>query len=375
MLPSASPEKSGSPPTALIDCAEVVCLIQEGHELGCLSNAEVAAALQDVEVTATQVEELLLALTDMGIEIVEDDAPAGAEPGGHTSDEVESVPKLDLSMKTVSSDPVRLYFHEMGKVPLLTGVEEVALAKRIERHDEAARQRLIESNLRLVVSIAKRHVGRGMPLLDLIQEGNLGLMRAVEKFDYRRGFKFSTYATWWIRQAITRALADQSRTIRVPVHMVENIHTLVRVQRILVQEIGREPTPEEIAAEMDITPVKVREIQRISQEPASLHQQVGDEGDSQLGDFIEDTQSTAPVEEVADIVRREEIVDVLGLLSHRERSVLSLRFGLEDGRPRTLDEVGRVFGVTRERIRQIEAKTLAKLKAYREAQCLQEYLD
>ena len=278
-------------------------------------------------------------------------------------------------MKTVSSDPVRLYFHEMGKVPLLTGVEEVALAKRIERHDEAARQKLIESNLRLVVSIAKRHVGRGMPLLDLIQEGNLGLMRAVEKFDYRRGFKFSTYATWWIRQAITRALADQSRTIRVPVHMVENIHTLVRVQRQLVQEIGREPTPEEIAAEMGVTPARVREIQRISQEPASLHQQVGDEGDSQLGDFIEDTQSSAPVEEVAEIVRREEIVAVLGLLSHRERSVLRLRFGLEDGRPRTLDEVGRVFGVTRERIRQIEAKTLAKLKAYREAQCLQEYLD
>jgi RNA polymerase primary sigma factor len=372
---SASPDETGSASAALIDCAEVVCLIQEGHELGCLSSAEVAAALHDVEVTATQLEELLLALTDMGIEIVEDDAHAVIEPGDHATDEVEAAPKLDLSMKTVSSDPVRLYFHEMGKVPLLTGVEEVALAKRIERHDEAARQKLIESNLRLVVSIAKRHVGRGMPLLDLIQEGNLGLMRAVEKFDYRRGFKFSTYATWWIRQAITRALADQSRTIRVPVHMVENIHTLVRVQRILVQEIGREPTPEEIAAEMGVTPAKVREIQRISQEPASLHQQVGDEGDSQLGDFIEDTQSTAPVEEVAEIVRREEIVAVLGLLSHRERSVLRLRFGLEDGRPRTLDEVGRVFGVTRERIRQIEAKTLAKLKAYREAQCLQEYLD
>ncbi len=379
MRPSASPDETGSPSLspspALIDCAEVLCLIQEGHELGCLSNTEVAAALQDVDVTVTQVEELLLALTDMGIEIVEDDAHVVPEAGDHASDEAEAAPKLDLSMKTVSSDPVRLYFHEMGKVPLLTGVEEVSLARRIERHDSAARQKLIESNLRLVVSIAKRHVGRGMPLLDLIQEGNLGLMRAVEKFDYRRGFKFSTYATWWIRQAITRALADQSRTIRVPVHMVENIHTLVRVQRLLVQEIGREPTPEEIAAEMGVTPAKVREIQRISQEPASLHQQVGDEGDSQLGDFIEDTQSTAPAEEVAEIVRREEIVAILDLLSHRERSVLRLRFGLEDGRPRTLDEVGRVFGVTRERIRQIEAKTLAKLKAYREAQCLQEYLD
>ncbi|HET6475774.1 MAG TPA: RNA polymerase sigma factor RpoD [Thermoleophilia bacterium] len=358
-----------------MDCAEVLCLIQDGHELGCLSSTEVAAALQDVDVTVTQIEELLLALTDMGIEIVEDEPHVATEAGDHASDEVEAAPKLDLSMKTVSSDPVRLYFHEMGKVPLLTGVEEVSLARRIERHDNAARQKLIESNLRLVVSIAKRHVGRGMPLLDLIQEGNLGLMRAVEKFDYRRGFKFSTYATWWIRQAITRALADQSRTIRVPVHMVENIHTLVRVQRLLVQEVGREPTPEEIAAEMGVTPAKVREIQRISQEPASLHQQVGDEGDSQLGDFIEDTQSTAPAEEVAEIVRREEIVAVLELLSHRERSVLRLRFGLEDGRPRTLDEVGRVFGVTRERIRQIEAKTLAKLKAYREAQCLQEYLD
>jgi RNA polymerase primary sigma factor len=373
--PSASPDETASASAALIHCAEVHCLIEEGHELGCLSSADVVAALQDVEITAAQLEELLLALTDMGIEIVEDDARAATDSDDPASADAETVPKLDLSTKTVSSDPVRLYFHEMGKVPLLTGVEEVALARRIERHDDAARQKLIESNLRLVVSIAKRHVGRGMPLLDLIQEGNLGLMRAVEKFDYRRGFKFSTYATWWIRQAITRALADQSRTIRVPVHMVENIHTLVRVQRLLVQEIGREPTPEEIAAEMGVTPARVREIQRISQEPASLHQQVGDEGDSQLGDFIEDTQSSAPVEEVAEIVRREEIVAVLGLLSHRERSVLRLRFGLEDGRPRTLDEVGQVFGVTRERIRQIEAKTLAKLKAYREAQCLQDYLD
>ncbi len=375
MLGPAAPDDTGPLGIALIDRAEVTCLIEEGHELGCLSSTDVAVALRDVEVTVTQLEELLLVLADMGIEIVEDDAPAVAEGTDDASEDGESAPKLDLSMKTVSSDPVRLYFHEMGKVPLLTGVEEVALAKRIERHDNAARQKLIESNLRLVVSIAKRHVGRGMPLLDLIQEGNLGLMRAVEKFDYRRGFKFSTYATWWIRQAITRALADQSRTIRVPVHMVENIHKLLRVQRQLIQEIGREPTPEEIATEMGVTPAKVREIQRISQEPASLHQQVGDEGDSQLGDFVEDTQSAAPVEEVAEIVRREEIVAVLGLLSHRERSILRLRFGLEDGRPRTLDEVGQVFGVTRERIRQIEAKTLIKLKAYREAQCLREYLE
>jgi RNA polymerase primary sigma factor len=364
------------PTTALIDCVEVRDLLQEGHELGCLSSLEVAVALQDVEVTATQLEELFHALADLGIDVVEaEDETAAATVRPDEAEEDEAEPKLDLSLKTPSSDPVRLYFHEIGKVPLLTAVEEVSLAKRIERHDLAAKQRLTECNLRLVVSIAKRHVGRGMPLLDLIQEGNLGLLRAVDKFDYRRGFKFSTYATWWIRQAITRALADQARTIRVPVHMVENIHKLIRVQRQLVQEIGREPTPEEIGAEMGVSAAKVREIQRINQEPASLHQQIGEEGDSQLGDFVEDTQSASPVEEVSEIVRREEILGVLGLLSYRERSVLRLRFGLEDGCPRTLEEVGQVFGVTRERIRQIEAKTLAKLRAYREAQRLQEYLE
>ena len=371
----ASRDETDSTSAPLIDSAEVHCLIEEGHELGCLSGSEIATALRDIEVTAVQLEELLHQLVDMGIEIIEDEAPPAAEAGDAAVEEADPAPKLDLSMKSVSSDPVRLYFQEMGKVPLLTGVEEVSLARRIERGDAAARQKLIESNLRLVVSIARRHVGRGMPLLDLIQEGNLGLMRAVEKFDYRRGFKFSTYATWWIRQAITRAMADQSRTIRVPVHMVEHIQTFVRVQRLLVQEIGREPTPEEIAVEMGVTLAKVREIQRISQEPASPHQAVGDEGDSQLGDFVEDTQSAAPVEEVAGIVQREEVVAVLALLSYRERQVLRLRFGLDDGRPRTLEEVGQVFGVTRERIRQIESRTLAKLKAIREAQCLQDYLD
>ena len=361
---------------ALIECAEVHGLVQEGHELGCLSGADVAVALRDVEVTSAQIEELLLWLTDMGIEIVDDGSHAAADAAGEGSDDGEAAAvKLDLSSKPTSGDPVRLYFHEMGKVPLLTAVEEVSLAKRIERHDDEARRRLIEANLRLVVSIAKRHVGRGMPLLDLIQEGNIGLMRAVEKFDYRRGFKFSTYATWWIRQAVTRALADQSRTIRVPVHMVENIHKVVRVQRLLIQELGREPSPEEIATEMGVSPERVREIQKISQEPVSLENPVGEDGESQLGDFIEDAQSVSPVEEVAGIVKREEIGAVLGLLSQRERNVLLLRFGLEDGCPRTLDEVGKVFGVTRERIRQIEAKTLAKLKAYREAQCLQEHLD
>ena len=369
---SSSEEDLSTAGIALLQCDEVHALIEEGGEQGYLSSAHIVAALHDVEFTAEQLDELLLALTDMGIEIVEGDAPVAEEPGEPVD---TAPPKLDLSMKTVSSDPVRLYFHEMGKVPLLTAVEEVALAKRIERRDLAAKQKLIESNLRLVVSIAKRHVGRGMPLLDLIQEGNLGLIRAVEKFDYRRGFKFSTYATWWIRQAITRALADQARTIRVPVHMVENINRLVRVQRQLVQELGREPSPEEMASEMGIPAAKVREIQKISQEPASLHQQVGDEGDAQLGDFIEDKESASPVDEVAGIVQREEIVVVLNLLTHRERNVLMLRFGLEDGRPHTLEEVGQVFGVTRERIRQIEAKTLAKLKAYREAQRLQEFID
>jgi RNA polymerase primary sigma factor len=370
----SSEDDSTSTDLALLQTDEVRSLIEEGHEQGFLNGVHIAAALQDVEFTVEQLDELLLALVDLGIEIVEGDAPVAndAEP----SDDNEAAPsKLDLSVKSPSSDPVRLYFQEMGKVPLLTAVEEVALAKRIERRDMAAKRKLIEANLRLVVSIAKRHVGRGMPLLDLIQEGNLGLMRAVEKFDYRRGFKFSTYATWWIRQAITRGLADQARTIRVPVHMVENINKLVRVQRQLVQEIGREPTPEEIAAEMEISPEKVRHIQKSSQEPVSLHQQLGDEGDAQLGDFIEDKDAISPVEEVGEIVQREELVHVLGLLTHRERSVLTLRFGLGDGHPFTLEEVGQKFGVTRERIRQIEAKTLAKLKAYREAQRLHEFLD
>ena len=375
MPESASADEVTSAELALLDTDEVRGLIDEGHEQGCLSGAHIAATLHDVDLTVEQLDELLLALTDLGIDIVESDAPAGVGEAGSSDDEDEARPKLDLSVKAPSSDAVRMYFMAMGKAPLLTAVEEVSLAKRIERRDPAAQRKLIESNLRLVVSIAKRYVGRGMPLLDLIQEGNLGLMRAVEKFDYRRGFKFSTYATWWIRQAITRGLANQARTIRIPAHMVETINRFVRVQRQLLQEIGREPTPEEIAAEMGVSPEKVREIQKISREPTSLQQLVGDDGDAQLGDFIEDKDSASPPEEVGEIVQREEIVLVLGLLTHRERSVLRLRFGLEDGRPRTLEEVGQTFGVTRERIRQIEAKTLAKLQAYREAQCLHGFLD
>jgi RNA polymerase primary sigma factor len=358
----------------LLDCAEVTCLIEEGGEVGCLSSGAVVTALQDVEITAEQLEGLLLALVEMGIEIVEDDVSHSAS-AGHAATDAEPESPLDLSTKSTSSDPVRLYFQEMGRVPLLTSVEEVALARRAERGDVAARRKLIESNLRLVVSIAKRHMGRGLPLLDLIQEGNLGLIRAVEKFDHRRGFRFSTYATWWIRQAVSRALADQSRTIRVPVHMVEHIQAYVRVQRMLVQQIGREPTPEDIAAEMGVTPARVREIQRISQEPVSLHQTVGDEGDSQLGDFVEDKHAAAPVDEASADYQRDEVRTVLGTLTGREHAVLRLRFGLDDGRPRTLEEVGRVFGVTRERIRQIEARSLAKLKTAGAAQRLRQYLD
>jgi RNA polymerase primary sigma factor len=268
-----------------------------------------------------------------------------------------------------------MYFNEMSKVPLLTAVEEVSLAKRIEQGDEAAKRKLIEANLRLVVSIAKRYVGRGMPLLDLIEEGNLGLMRAVEKFDYRRGFKFSTYATWWIRQAITRGLANQARTIRVPCHMVEQINKLARAQRQLVQDIGRDPTPEEIAAEMGITPDKVRQIIKANQQSTSLHHPVGDEGDAQVGDFVEDKDAPSLAEEVGEIVQREQLEDVLDLLTQRERKILELRFGLKDGQPHTLDEVGQKFGLTRERIRQIEGKTLAKLKSFRAAQSLREFLD
>ena len=365
-----------SKPTESAELAidEVRLLVEEGREQGYLASDHIADALQDVELTLDQIDGIYNLFADLGIDIIEGDAPAVAE-GPEAKPEEEVIPKLDLSVKTPTNDPVRMYLKEIGKVPLLTAEEEVSLAKRIERRDMDAKRKLIEANLRLVVSIAKRYVGRGMLFLDLIQEGNLGLIRAVEKFDYRKGYKFSTYATWWIRQAITRAIADQARTIRVPVHMVETINKLIRVQRQLLQDIGREPTPEEIATEMGTTPQKVREVLKISQEPTSIHTPVGDEGDSLLGDFIEDKDAISPVEEVDDIVQREELVRVLELLSQRERRVLELRFGLGDGHPRTLEEVGERFGVTRERIRQIEAKTLAKLKAYRDAQCLRDFLD
>jgi RNA polymerase primary sigma factor len=291
----------------------------------------------------------------------------------HPSEEVE----VDLSVPegVGIDDPVRMYLKEIGRVPLLTSEEEVELAKRMENGDEDAKRRLAEANLRLVVSIAKRYVGRGMLFLDLIQEGNLGLIKAVEKFDYRKGYKFSTYATWWIRQAITRAIADQARTIRIPVHMVETINKLIRVSRQLLQELGRDPNPEEIAKEMNISEDKVREIIKIAQEPVSLETPIGEEEDSHLGDFIEDHEARAPAEEASFTLLREQLDDVLKTLTDREQRVLRLRFGLDDGRARTLEEVGQKFGVTRERIRQIEAKTLRKLRHPSRSKKLKDYLD
>src|ERR1035437_2370355 len=348
-------------------------LVVEGHEQGYLTRDRIASALQDVELAPDQLENIFMLLTDQGIEILEGDETAAADATDAGSE--EEAPALDLSIKTQSSDPVRMYLTEIGKVPLLTVAQEVALARRIERRDMDAKSKLTEANLRLVVSIAKRCVGRGLPFLDLIQEGNLGLIRAVEKFDYRRGFKFSTYATWWIRQAISRGLANQARTIRVPAHMVEQINKLMRVQRQVLQDIGREPTLEEIAIEMDTTPQKVREILKISQDPVSLESTIGDEGDSKLGDFIEDHDAVEPVQAVGETMQKEELTQVLSTLTHRERKVIELRFGLAGEHPRSLEEVGQSFGVTRERIRQIEAKTLAKLESYRDLQRLRDSLD
>ena len=309
---------------------------------------------------------------NLGIDIVDSDTESGIDAG-------EGVDEEDFEANILEGisldDPVRMYLKEIGRVPLLTPEEEVELAKRIERGDEEARRRLTEANLRLVVSIAKRYVGRGMLFLDLIQEGNLGLIKAVEKFDYSKGFKFSTYATWWIRQAITRAIADQARTIRIPVHMVETINKLVRVQRQLLQELGRDPTPEEIGEEMGIPSEKVSEILRIAQEPVSLATPIGEEEDSHLGDFIPDEDAPAPAEVASAQLLREQLEEVLTSLTPREQKVLKLRFGLDDGRQRTLEEVGKEFGVTRERIRQIEAKALRKLRHPSRSKKLKDYLD
>ena len=299
------------------------------------------------------------------------------EMEGMDDEEEVELDKIDLSVPEGVSieDPVRMYLKEIGKVSLLSADEEIELAKRMEKGDEAAKKRLAEANLRLVVSIAKRYVGRGMLFLDLIQEGNLGLIKAVEKFDYRKGYKFSTYATWWIRQAITRAIADQARTIRIPVHMVETINKLIRVSRQLLQELGREPTPEEIAEEMDMPVDRVREILKISQEPVSLETPIGEEEDSHLGDFIQDDNVPVPADAAAFTLLKEQLVEVLSTLTDREQKVLRLRFGLDDGRARTLEEVGKEFNVTRERIRQIEAKALRKLRHPSRSRKLKDYLD
>ena len=363
------------PPELSIE--EVRDLVAEGREQGYLNADHVHDLLQDVDLTPDQIDNIFILFNDLGIEMIEGDESVDGQDGGTAAEEEqeEAIPKLDLSVKTPTNDPVRMYLNEIGKVPLLTAEEEVSLAKRSERRDMEAKRKLIEANLRLVVSIAKRYVSHGMLFLDLIQEGNLGLIRAVEKVDYRKGYKFSTYATWWIRQAVTRAIAEQARTIRIPVHMVETINKLICVQRQLVQEMNREPTPKQIAAEMGTTPAKVREILKISQQPVSLETPIGEEQDSQLGDFIEDEDATMPVEAVSEIMQKEELNAVLGTLTHRERKVIELRFGLKGEHPRTLEEVGQKFGVTRERIRQIEAKTLAKLKSYRDSQRLRDFLE
>ena len=348
-------------------------LVESGKTKGTLTLKEVADQLEGVELEPDQLDKILDMLDTLGVDVVSEiELP---EPEALPEDQ-NIVDDLDLSVPEGIStdDPVRMDLKEIGKVPLLTADEEIELAKRMEQGDEEAKRKLAEANLRLVVSIAKRYVGRGMLFLDLIQEGNLGLIKAVEKFDYRKGYKFSTYATWWIRQAITRAIADQARTIRIPVHMVETINKLIRVSRQLLQEYGREPQPEEIAAEMGISEEKVREIIKIAQEPVSLETPIGEEEDSHLGDFIPDDEAPAPAEAAAFTLLREQLMGVLSTLTPREEKVLRLRFGLDDGRARTLEEVGKEFNVTRERIRQIEAKALRKIRHPSRSKKLKDFL-
>ena len=343
-----------------------------------LEYQEISEFFKDMELDADEFEKILDFLETNNIDVLRimDDDDIDDDIILDDEDEVE-VEKIDLSVPDGVSieDPVRMYLKEIGKVPLLSAEEEIELAKRMELGDQEAKKRLAEANLRLVVSIAKRYVGRGMLFLDLIQEGNLGLIKAVEKFDYRKGYKFSTYATWWIRQAITRAIADQARTIRIPVHMVETINKLIRVSRQLLQELGREPTPEEIAAEMNMPVDRVREILKISQEPVSLETPIGEEEDSHLGDFIQDDNVPVPADAAVFTLLKEQLEEVLGTLTEREQKVLTLRFGLEDGRARTLEEVGKEFNVTRERIRQIEAKALRKLRHPSRSRKLKDYLE
>jgi RNA polymerase primary sigma factor len=388
---------------------EVESIVKSAQSEGSILAADLAEKLSVLDLTPDETDAVYQRLIELGVEVTEDESIREEQPD-EEADQVDSDEErarlrreVDQALKAPTNDPVRMYLKEIGRVALLTAQEEVDLAKRIEagliagdqlnrdRHSLAdseaneirwrendgamAKRHLVEANLRLVVSIAKRYVGRGMAFLDLIQEGNLGLIRAVEKFDYTKGYKFSTYATWWIRQAITRAIADQARTIRIPVHMVETINKLARIQRQLLQDLGREPSAQEIAVQMELSPDKVREIQKISQEPVSLETPIGEEEDSHLGDFIEDSEAVIPLERASFRLLQEQLESVLHTLSEREKEVIEMRFGLKDGQPRTLEEVGKRFGVTRERIRQIESKTLSKLRHPSRSQKLRDYLE
>ena len=393
----AETEKNNDAESHVLDDAVKQSIIKDltekagGKGKKTLSYTDISNRLGDIDLDKDQMDEIYDALIGKGIEIVMENEPDDLDLMEIDDEDVDD-PEVDaviaenpeakeidleatISKNIAVDDPVRMYLKEIGKVPLLTAQEEIDLAKRMEAGDEYAKQKLCEANLRLVVSIAKKYVGRGMLFLDLIQEGNLGLIKAVDKFDWTKGYKFSTYATWWIRQAITRSIADQARTIRIPVHMVETINKLIRVSRQLLQEEGREPTPDEIAEEMDISVEKVREILKIAQEPVSLETPIGEEEDSHLGDFIPDDDAPAPAEAAAFSMLKEQLVDVLGTLTEREQKVLKLRFGLEDGRARTLEEVGKKFDVTRERIRQIEAKALRKLRHPTRSKKLKDYLE
>jgi RNA polymerase primary sigma factor len=356
---------------SLPDVEELHKLVQDGQEKGFLTYDEIVAGLEEVELSKEQIEDFYTYLIDHSVELMEGEKfkhPPHEQPA-LAEEEAQKGPKLDLTVEP-SLDSLRLYLREIGKVPLLTADQEVYLAKRIERGDMCAKTQMIEANLRLVVSIAKSYLGRGLSFLDLIQEGSLGLIRAVEKFDYRKGYKFSTYATWWIRQAVTRAIADKARTIRIPVHMVEKLNKVVHIERQLVQRLGREPRPDEIAAELEMTTDEVREILRMAQLPVSLEKPIGEEEESELGDFVQDEQAESPFDTASLSLRREDIKKALDSLPERERKVIELRFGLLGDQPCTLEEVGRAFGVTRERIRQIENNTLKRLETLPEAQGL-----